>query len=507
MTDVMPQIKTIVMLMLENRSLDTMLGWLHDEPGSRVHPVPAGSPAHFDGIRAGMTNLRASGQLKREYTPAHGTSSFAQPLRVPRADPFEGMRDVQNQMYGDENGPPPPDQWGDDAPMSGFAADYPALWADASEVMGAYSRRELPVLYGLAEHFAVSDAWFCSVPTMTDPNRAFALCGTSLGATSDIPVRTFDAPTIFNGLDDAGCDWGIYWQYNGWLDLDIDIIDRQCWTADRFPQIKASLAAGNGRVAPYTAFLHQLAEGTLPAFSYIEPYWGWGVGPPDGEDFVGLQGNDYHPPTWVGPAEQDLAALYEALKNSQQWEHMLLIISFDEHGGTWDHVSPPSALAPDHHRSSDPDFDFTRLGPRVPTLLVSPYVVPGTVFRPADHATNAFDHTSFIATILAWAGARPDFMKSMGQRVLHAPRFDHALSPTPYLDNQPTFPTPVRRAGDNWDKGPRGWPSDVTYLPWDLLREVAAEVSGDGTPPHAVADEIIRRVRALQPATRSDREG
>ncbi len=503
MTAVMPQIQTVVMLMLENRSLDTVLGWLHDDPDGdkqqRAFVVPAGSAPRFNGIRAGMANKTRSGQLSVSHAPAYGTATFVQPLRVPRADPFEGMENVVNQMYGTEDGPSSVPVWGDDAPMTGFAADYPALWGSADEVMGAYSRQQLSVMYGLAENFAVSDAWFCSVPTMTDPNRAFALCGTSLGATSDIPIRTFDAPTIFNGLDDAGVDWGIYWQYNGWLDLDIEFWDRSCWTVDRFPQIKTSLAEGHGRVAPYADFFLQLADETLPAFSYIEPFWGWGLGLSDGEDFIGLQGNDYHPPTWVGPAEKDLSDLYEALKNSKQWEHMLFIISFDEHGGTWDHVSPPSAVAPDHHRGTfgrdNQPFDFTRLGPRVPTVLVSPYVVPGTVFRPLPDAEQAFDHTSFIATILAWAGTSEGFMESMGLRVANAPLFDHALSPEPFLDNRPAFPTPVQRSKEGWEKGPHGWPFAVRHLPWDLLRQLASE---PGLGEQLTADELIERVRAAQ---------
>ena len=508
MTKVMPQIETVVMLMLENRSLDTVLGWLHNAPTDqdghkpKVTFLPPGSDPRFNGIRAGMTNAKRHGDVSRTYPPAHGTQGFEQSLRTPRADPWEGMAHVQYQMYADENGPPTTLGWGPNAPMTGFAWDYPALWDRSGEVMGAYTAEQLPVLYGLAENFAVSDAWFSPVPTETDPNRAFAICGTSLGATGDFPMRNYDAPTIFNGLDDAGVEWGIYWQYNGWLDMDPVYRHRQCWTVDRFPQIGRSLDAGHGRVAPYAEFFRQLADDSLPKFCYIEPYWGWGIGSPDGTDFVGLQGNDYHCPTWVGTAEADLNQLYEALQNSNQWEHMLFIISFDEHGGTWDHVSPPATLAPDQHRgtysSHQPPFDFTRLGPRVPTLLVSPYVVPGTVFRPPAAASLAFDHTSFIATILAWAGTSSAFLKTMGRRVANAPLFDHAMSDVPFLNNRPEFSIPIDPVGQPPNKGPHGFPFDVSYLPWDELRAIGVDPK---TGDRLSFNEVIERVRLLEKPT------
>lgn len=494
MSGVMPQIETVVMLMLENRSLDTVLGWLHDGRDD-LHAVPVGSGTTFRGIRNGMSNEAGPGPLTYSYEPARGTQGWPQPLRVPRADPGEFLRDLHRQMYGDANDPATDLGWGDDAPMAGFAASYASpwrAWDQAGEVMGAYTGDQLPVLYGLAENFAVSDAWFASVPTATDPNRAFSLCGTSLGATGDVFPRHYDAPTIFNGLDEAGVDWGIYWQYNGLLDGDLDVTDRRCWTVDRFPRIGQSLSAGNGAVAHYSELFRRLEEGTLPSFTYVEPYWGWGLGPPDGDDFVGLQGNDYHPPTWVGPAENDLNELYEALKHSAQWTHMLFIITFDENGGTWDHVSPPAAPAPDDSPSDAPPFDFTRLGPRVPALLVSPYVVPGTVFRPPASGPQAFDHSSVIATVLAWAGTSADFIGTMGRRVADAPRFDHALSDLPHLDNRPSFTVPPEYRDQGGPKGPHGFPFDATGLGWDAIRHLADDLARNGGLTSEKLIDVVR---------------
>lgn len=485
MSRLMPQIETVVILMLENRSLDNVLGWLHhDRVPARV--VPADSEPRYDGIQRWMTSVKGETtsdglQIGRIYSPRPGTQAFPQPSRTPRADPWEGMAHVQRQMYGNGYGVVADRSWGDDAPMAGFVEDYLGTGDAAGEVLGAYSREQLPVLYGLAENFAVSDAWFSSVPTETDPNRAFSVCGTSLGRTGDIPDAPFDAPTMFNGLDDAGVSWGIYWQYRGWLDLDLNVDDRVCWTVDRFPHIRRSLDEGFGDVQPYQTFLDRVRRREeLPDVCYIEPFWGWGLGAPDGDDFVGLQGNDYHPPTWVGPAERDLNELYEALLDNPLWEHLLLVISFDEHGGTWDHVAPPRAVPPDADTGAygdDLSFRFDRFGPRVPTILVSPHVTPGTVFR-APAASYPFDHASVISTLLGWAGTDPAFVAQLGMRVAHAPTFETALSDRPHLDNRPRFRPPAPDGAP--PLGPHGWPFELERLPWDAVRTIAGELAAAG---------------------------
>jgi phospholipase C len=140
-----------------------------------------------------------------------------------------------------------------------------------------------------------------------------------------------------------------------------------------------------------------------------------------------------------GSPESDLNTLFEALKNSKQWERMLFVVTFDEHGGTWDHVPPPKTVTPDA-RVSKSGFAFDRLGVRVPTLLISPYVRPGTVFRAPSDAKQDFDHTSFIATWLKWAGIDPA-QAGMGQRVATAPTFEAVLTRQPHT-NRPEFTVP-----------------------------------------------------------------
>jgi phospholipase C len=446
MQPTMPQIETIVMLMLENRSLDTVLGWLY-LGGAAQHAFPDTSSTLFDGIPAGASNAYKS----TSYSPAQGTQAMHQPCRVPRWDPYEPFENVEVQLFADGYGNMPPDPWSQPAPMTGFAYDFHpwyAVYVSTGEVMGAYTKAQLPVLYGLAENFAVSDRWFASVPTQTNANRAFSICGTSLGGVDNGTPNTYDVPTVFNAITGSK-SWGVYWQYDGYGAGDPG--NGPCYTADIFPHVGAAAKAGLGTIDTYTNFLSALQAGDdIPNFCYLEPYWGGGKGDATGNDFVGLQGNDYHPPAWIGPAESGLNNLYDALRSSKQWDRMLFIITFDEHGGNWDHVSPTVTVAPDSNTSL---FDFTTLGVRVPTILVSPYVDRGTVFRAPAGSAYDFDHTSFIATILGWAGVDRT-LAGLGQRVaVAAPTFEGVLTDSPILDT-PSFTVPADYAGQGGGLGP-----------------------------------------------------
>jgi phospholipase C len=181
----------------------------------------------------------------------------------------------------------------------------------------------------------------------------------------------------------------------------------------------------------------QMAEaGNLPAFSYIEPSWGGAI--------LGLSvmGNEYHPPSDVTPAEHLLKQIYLSLtKNKAAWEQTLLVIVFDEHGGTYDHEIPPEAIPPWGSKSpvfpKQYDFNFNRFGVRIPAILVSPLIEEGTVFR--SKTTVPYDHTSIIATILDWVKIPQQDKQNkwgLGVRVSNAPTFDNVLTRTePRKDN------------------------------------------------------------------------
>ena len=470
---VMPQIDTIIVLMLENRSLDSMLGWLHAD-GAPVRVVPEGSePPAFDGIPHGVENVA----FGAAHAPARGREALGeQRWRVPRQDPREALADVFRQMYGDGDGITSPLTWADEAPMTGFASDFERMLPpDVGEVMGAYTHEELPVLYELAERFAVSDRWFSSVPTETTPNRAFAFCGTSEGKETDADrPLTYSSPTIFNALNATGTTWAIYAQTDV---AGIPFTNGGATYSELvFDGVRSALAEPDhrGAVLPYESLLDCLRDGwQLPSFCWIEPSWGWGLG--DEATFVGRQGNDYHPPTWVGPAEADLAALFEAIVTSRHWPNLLFVVTFDEHGGTWDHVPPPRAVNPDG-RVGPSGFAFERFGPRVPALLISPFIEPRTVVRPPVGSTAPFDHTSIIKTVLAWAGADDDSIAAFGRRVADAPMFDHALGET-VVQPHPTIPTVPAGFASQCTQGSHLLPEAVDGRPIAELKHIAAECS------------------------------
>jgi phospholipase C len=424
MTRVMPQIKNIVYLMLENRSLDNVLGWLYEKDKPQ-HVYPKNSSPQYDGLIKG-----------EYYNPAHAWNGVqrytVEPIptkyqneRIPCYDPYEAMRDgsgsewngVMNQLFGnqDKNTHMPPKNT--KANMLGFLQDYydsyMVQWKGLDS-MWSYTPTQLPNINNLALAYAVSDRWFSSVPTQTNPNRAYSICGTSLGREANAnlqAVEQFDAPTLFNKLGDAGKSWGLYFE-DIWH-------NNQCFTEYTFPHISK---AKNGEIAGIASFLQHAKAGTLPAFCYLEPKWGYGKGS------IYVQGHDYHPPTEIAPGDEFLLKIYTALRQSPQWQDTLFIVTFDEHGGTYDHVSPPwNAINPDGINGTKWGFQFDLYGVRVPTLLISPYIRAGTVFRQPETSQLPYDHTSFIRTVLCWAGIDPA-TAGLGKRVIAAPMFDAVLS-------------------------------------------------------------------------------
>jgi phospholipase C len=430
-TPVMPQITTIVMLMLENRSLDNVLGFLYDQGENPEVVYPPGSSPSFDGAYNAQTNYYHD----TPYSVTNGSvaAGGAPAMVMPADDPNEAFEYVTNQLYADSEGNlPSGDFWSTTPTMLGFAWDYhDYLNVSNQSVMGCYNPSQLPGINGLAKNFAVCDRWFSSAPTQTLPNRAYAACGTSLGklTNGEIDGTTYaNSLTIFNVLGEANKTWGLYYQSTNGITSGApngDVLTQ--WMC---PQINS---APGGQISPYddasnsSAFLQALAAGTLPNFCFLEPDWGGGP-----NYIIDVQGNDFHPCSNVGPADLDLATLYGQLTASPQWPNMLFIITFDEHGGTYDHVPPTVTVSPDGI-SGDSNFQFNRLGVRVPTIFVSPFVTPGTVFRATDYQTPSaqpdFDHSSFLSTLCKWAGVDPA-SAGLGNRVAIAPTFEGVLNAT-----------------------------------------------------------------------------
>lgn len=356
-------------------------------------------------------------------------------INSPLYDPHEPFDHVMQQIFGFEGKTIPS--------MLGFLQDYASLWDESDwikdkqaicSVMESYSAGHLPVLQGLARHYAVSDLWFASVPTQTNPNRAFLTCGTSEGQIVNgfCGKSTFSADTIWNRLQEAASDtaWTIFWQ--------TDMIPGLFRYPFSSPQTFSALGRIPNIEEHYQKIdsFHELARrGELPDFSFIEPQWticeatqlGEIKKTYNSERLIGFYGNDFHPPGDVRAGENLLANIYTSLiSNKEAWEKTLLVVLFDEHGGIFDHVSPPPSLAPDDHFENG--FAFDRYGVRVPALFISPRIKKGTVVR-SDSPDLPFDHTSVIATTLKWKNIDPENW-NMGKRVAAAPTFETVITET-----------------------------------------------------------------------------
>lgn len=456
MKNSMDKIEHIVYVMLENRSLDNVLGWVHDAQNPPKLNLPPQNPPTYEGLKENtFYNFDKHG---KKHWVTKGTNGS---LVVPSFDPFEEYEHVNNQLFvtgteAPENNPTP----GTKASMGGFYKDFYTLYDSAYQILQTYTPEELPIINGLAKSFGVSDGYFSSVPTQTNCNRAFAATGNSLGINEKNELVgwvnnhfgsllhpkhidvTFNQRTLWNVLADnhynTPNDWMVFY-HKVWTDY--------CYTRDLLDQIQDEEFDPN--FDTIQTFYDKAESGTLPRFSFLEPAWGlkkWKFG---------TNGNDYHPPCNLAPGEEFLNKIYQALTaNKAAWDKTLLIINFDEHGGTYDHVSPawyaptPWANRADgtaKPKSTEFDFGFDRYGVRVPLLAVSPYVPEGLVFRA--NPGKCLDHCSVIATVLKHFKIDPAKWQ-LGSRVAQAETFEHALALSTPRADIPRFTPPTLKESE-----------------------------------------------------------
>jgi phospholipase C len=443
-------VQHVVVLMLENRSFDHMLGFLYT---SEDNTSPSGQA--FDGLTGSETNPDSTGTA---VTVSRIEPTTPNAYYMPGADPGEGYMATNDQLFGSESAPSSP---ADVPGMQGFIKDfaYTLGWQSqesgwsilpgtvADDIMGCFTPEALPVLSALARGYAVCDQWFASAPTETMPNRAFACAATSQGHMDD-KTHTFTSPSVFGLLGQHGVPWGIY----GY--------DAEPLTKSTFTDIAN---AADGTIGKFTDFQAAAAGGTLPGFSFLEPSWG-------------STGNSQHPNYDVALGEQLIHDVYEALRAGPGWAQTLLIVTYDEHGGCYDHVPPPSGAVPPDSDTGEFGFDFTRFGVRVPAVLISPLVEAGTVFR-APAGGTPIDHTSILKTVQERWG-----LPSLTARDAAAPSLADVLTlATPRTDDvlaQVTVPVATT-------------PGPAAALP-SHLQEVQAELISRQYPAgqHPVADAL-----------------
>ena len=272
--------------------------------------------------------------------------------------------------------------------MKGFIANYFTQQKNvqhSQKIMYYFPRAKVKVLTTLALEFAVFNRWFSSIPGPTLCNRAFAHYGTSFGQVGmDLFYLGVKFKSIYSRLIDAGHTTKLY--YYDQVSSSLEVIN----VLKDHPEIFAT----------FDQFLDDCKRGQLPQYSFIEPNYS------DHADASGgaLIASDQHPDHHVMEGERFIAAVYSAIKNNPTlWENTALLITYDEHGGIYDHVLPPGCpadgfTAQPKDTKTDQPFHFDRLGVRVPAILVSPWVARNTV---VDDGHN-YEHASIPATVTQW---------------------------------------------------------------------------------------------------------
>ncbi len=374
----MAKIKNVFVLMLENRSFDHMLGY----SGIRGYDAETGKETGINAVK-GHEDKCTNKYKGTTYKPQAG-AKFSMPF-----DPNHEFMDVVEQLTGKREFKKGQDY--PDVDNSGFIENYDriAKGFDLDDVMRGYTPEQLPVMNALAKEFAVCDGWFSSMPGPTWPNRFFAMAATAkgwdhspgkkeMGTWESVSGLSFEHGNIFSVSDNqtkAGSR--IY-------------MDRSM--GDTIGTTPISTALENVSkvtdVWNLTGFHGDLQKDVYPySLTFIEPSYG------DVAFGDYANGSSQHPNSDVRLGEALIKSVYESIRNSKHWENSLLIITYDEHGGFYDHVKPPKARRPDDIKGTKYGFKFDRYGTRVPALIISPYIRKNTIDK------RLYDHSSISKTL------------------------------------------------------------------------------------------------------------
>jgi phospholipase C len=298
----------------------------------------------------------------------------------------------------------------------------------AAEVMNFYTPDQVRVFNTMAENFVLFDRWFASVPGPTNPNRAYITSGTSHGhGENDNAFNVFGLPqrSIFQQLSEFDITWLNYQNSTTGPGLGFN-------PDAAFYNWTLQSGASVTNIVPLEQFFSDAKAGKLPQFSYINP------------ECCSFQ--SFHPPSPVTLGESFIKTIYEAVRNSPQWEETLFILTFDEHGGFGDHVPPPvnvpagddltyTELAPD---GKNVTFNFKRLGVRVPTLLISPWVGEGVIENKGTNNGGEYTHTSILGFLQNLWG-----LDTLTPRVAYSSTFEHLITDHLRTDTPTTLPDPL----------------------------------------------------------------
>jgi phospholipase C len=377
-------VKHVFVLMLENRSFDQMLGF----SGITGTNAETGLPTAIDGLKGDEHNT-AHREVFTVHRGARDTTDS------PGHDFLDVLEQLTTATSYTPGGPYPAIKGAAD---SGYAQNY-ASRGSPQDVMNCLTEAETPILHQLAREFAVCDRWFSAMPGATFPNRFFVHAASSGGVDYDasddqaltvkwatVSGKAFPHSHIFQIMDNADLEWSVY-------------------AGDSFPV--ASLLEDVDSALDVHNFEDEFAEDLNDAefgsvrYAHIEPKYFAEPALTNFGDYSG--GNSQHPRGSVHAGEALIKRTYEAIRNSPVWEDSLLIITWDEHGGFYDHVPPPRAVPPGDGAADDNKYGFVfdQLGPRVPAVIISPRIPQNTI----DH--RVYDHSSVPATIERIFGLDP----------------------------------------------------------------------------------------------------
>lgn len=382
-------ISHIIVLMMENRSFDHMLGWL------KQHLSPS-----IEGLSNGQTVPRDPNDASKGSVPITRNGYDISP-DDPRHDFDNITAQINNNL------------------MNGFVYDSISTGLNESNPVSMFDITSAPIINTLALEYAVFDQWFCSVPGPTDPNRAFAMSGTSMGVITNFNGTLWSQQSYFDYLRQNNRSFAGYYQDDLWaLGYFEDTVN-----TDNFQYIQ--------ELEPN--FYNDVAAGSLADFVWLQPR-----SSTYSEEKVATW---QHPDASVQEGERLIKQIYEAIRAGPKWNETLFLITYDEHGGFYDHVPPPDegVPSPDGVEASN-GFAFDRLGVRIPTLAISPWIPRGTIVSDAlpgeqPTPTSSFESTSILATANRILGL--DDAPPLGDRMAWANTFSGVTSLSTPRDDCP----------------------------------------------------------------------
>jgi phospholipase C len=426
-------VDTVVLVMLENRSFDHLLGWMS--------LPPYGNRTEIEGLKGPIDS--ATRELTEPTYRNRGRNKVWRPYIADKdirlaTDLPHGRDRVRTQMNYVLPGYLADAQTGEKYAKEGFAMDgfavanfeeNPSLaWGPRPDPLMMMPPDLIPATSFLAREFMVCDHWFSPIPTDTHPNRLVSLCGyTKIDQTAGEPLPLPDHESVLDWCDARNISWRVYSESLSFMTI---------FTAFR----PHGLEHDHQHFRNLSELAHDFrgeSGGTFPHFVIVEPGY-------SDDPFVSKP-SDNHPPNPMAPGEAFLADVYRAVtSNPKRWESTVMIVVYDEHGGFFDHVPPFRVTTPSPGFEDDAWVDkspFMTSGPRVPAIIVSPLV------GRASHSSLRFDHTSILQFMADVADPGSAYSKIVADRHKEGAirSLSEVIAEAPLQGRPPIMP-PVRLA-------------------------------------------------------------